>query len=111
LAVCRVARESEIPSGRGLCVRIGSLEIGLYRVDGAIYAMENVCPHAGSPLHEGELEGAVITCPTHFWQFDVRTGRRPEDADGWPIPCFPVSVVDGEVWLELPAGAGASEND
>jgi hypothetical protein len=41
----------------------------------------------------------------------VRTGCRPEDADGWPIPCFPVSVVDGEVWLELPAGAGASEND
>jgi nitrite reductase/ring-hydroxylating ferredoxin subunit len=84
-------------------VRVGSLEIGLYRVDGEIHAMENTCPHAGHPLHEGELEGSVITCPLHFWQFDVRTGCRPDDADGWPIPRFPVSVVDGEVWLELPS--------
>ena len=98
----RVASESEIPSGRGLCVRVGRLEIGLYRVDGEIYAMENACPHAGYPLHEGELDGPVITCAQHFWQFDVRTGLRPDDADGWPIPCFPVSVVDGEVWIELP---------
>ena len=107
----RVARESEIPSGRGLCVRVGNLEIGLYRVDGEIYAMENTCPHAGSPLHEGELDGPVITCPLHFWQFDVRTGCRPEDADGWPIPCFAVNVVDGDVWIELPGGAVEVERD
>jgi nitrite reductase/ring-hydroxylating ferredoxin subunit len=111
LAVQRVTRESEIPSGRGLCVRVGGIEIGLYRVDGEIFAMENTCPHAGSPLHEGELEGAVITCPLHFWQFDVRTGCRPDDADGWPIPCFAVSVIDGEVWIDVPASALEAKHD
>jgi nitrite reductase/ring-hydroxylating ferredoxin subunit len=105
LAEVRVARECEVPDGRGLCVRVGRLDIGLYRVEGRIYALENACPHAGYPLHEGDLEGSVITCPQHGWQFDVRTGFRPGDADGWPIPRFPVRVVDGEIWLDVPPRA------
>ena len=100
MAFQRVARVGEIPEGRGHCVRVGELEIGLYRVEGEIYAMENRCPHADARLHEGELTGAVIVCPGHGWEFDVRTGWKPEDADGWPIPCFSVRVQDGEVWID-----------
>ena len=98
----RVARESEIPGSRGLRVRVGRVEIGLYRVEGEVFALENPCPHAGHPLHEGELDGPVITCPQHFWQFDVRTGLRPGESDGWPIPRFPARVIDGEVWIDVP---------
>ncbi|MCE2391688.1 MAG: Rieske 2Fe-2S domain-containing protein [Proteobacteria bacterium] len=101
MAQFRVAKESEIPDGRGLRVRVGRVEIGLYRVDGEIFAMEDLCPHAGYPLHEGDLDGPVVTCPQHLWQFDVRTGMHPGESDGWPIPCFPIRVVDGEVWIDV----------
>jgi nitrite reductase/ring-hydroxylating ferredoxin subunit len=40
-------------------------------------------------------------CPAHGWAFDVRTGHRPEDADGFPIPCFAVRISDGEVEVDL----------
>ena len=63
--------------------------------------MENACPHAGDPLSEGFLDGCVVTCPSHGWAFDVRTGHRPEDADGFPIPCFAVRVVDGGGEVDL----------
>ena len=96
-----VARIAEIPSKRGLCVQVAGVDIGLYLVDERVYAMENTCPHAGSPLSEGELDGCVITCEAHGWPFDVRTGFDPDNADGFPIPCFAVSVEDGMVHVDL----------
>ena len=60
-----VARLSEIPPDRGLRVEIDGIAVGLYRVGDAVHAMEDACPHAGYPLHEGDLEGCVITCRAH----------------------------------------------
>ena len=98
-----VARQQDIPEGRGLCVQIDGIDVGLFRAEGEIYAMENRCPHAGDPLSEGRLDGAVVTCRAHGWRFDVRTGFRPEDADGFPIPCFAVRIVEGSVEVDLDA--------
>jgi 3-phenylpropionate/trans-cinnamate dioxygenase ferredoxin subunit len=96
-----VARIGDVPDGCGLCVRIDDIDVGLFRVDGAIHAMENRCPHQGEPLSEGVLEGSIVTCRAHLWQFDVRTGFRPEDADGFPIPCFAVRLADGAVEVDI----------
>ena len=96
-----VARLEEIPSNRGLHVRVGEVDIGLYRVGENVYAMEDACPHAGFPLSKGELEGCVIVCQAHGWPFDVRTGFDPENADGFPIPCFAVSVEDRTVHVDV----------
>ena len=96
-----VARVEDIPEGRGLCVRIGQIDVGLFRVGDEICAMENRCPHAGDPLSEGLLEGSIVTCRAHGWRFDVRTGFRPEDADGFPIPRFAVRILGGSVEVDL----------
>ena len=74
-------------------------DVGLFRVDGEIHAMENACPHNGDPLSEGLLDGAIVVCPAHGWEFDVRTGFRPQDADGFPIPRFATRVTNG--WVEV----------
>ncbi len=50
--------------------------IALFNIDGTFYALDGVCPHQGGPLGRGELEGCIVTCPWHGWQFDVRTGRH-----------------------------------
>jgi len=97
----RVARIDEVPEGRGLCVRVEGIDVGLFLVDGEIHAIENACPHAGDPLSEGLLDGPIVICRAHGWEFDVRTGFRPEDADGFPIPRFAVRVADGCVEVDL----------
>lgn len=99
----RVARLADVPEGRGLCVRLRGIDVGLFRVDGEIHAMENRCPHAGFPLSEGRLRGAVVICSEHGWDFDVRTGFRPGNSDGFPIPCFPVRIEGEAVWIDLDA--------
>lgn len=48
--------------------------IALFNVDGTFYALDGSCPHQCAPLGKGHLEGYVVTCPWHGWQFDVRTG-------------------------------------
>ena len=101
MAFRTVARADEIPDGRGLCVVVDGIDVGLFRAEGSIWALENRCPHAGMPLSQGSLDGAIVRCPAHGWEFDVRTGERPVDPDGFPIPCFAVEVVGDEVRIDL----------
>ena len=101
MAFENVARLDDIPASSGLKVEIGGIEVGLFRVGEDVHAMENRCPHQGDPLSEGVLEGCVIVCTAHGWDFDVRTGFRPDDADGFPIPCFAVRLDDGNVWVDI----------
>lgn len=101
MALRHVADIEDFPPGRGLHVEIDGIEIGLFRVGDAVYAMENRCPHRDARLSEGELRGCVVVCPAHGWDFDVRTGFKPSDPDGFPIPCFAVRIVGREVWVDL----------
>lgn len=70
--VCRV---DECPPGKGREVVVGDRLVALFNVDGTFYALDGVCPHQGGPLAKGALQGCVVTCPWHGWQFDVRSGE------------------------------------
>ena len=97
----RVARVAEVPEGSGLCVTRGELKIGIYRVGKAFYAMENVCPHAGFPLSEGALQGTLICCPGHGWEFDVATGLAPGEVDEEPLARYPVRVEGNDLLIDV----------
>ena len=97
----RVAALSDVVPGRGLRVCVGGIPIAIYRIGDDFYAMEDTCPHAGSALSEGTLSGTVITCPSHGYDYDVRTGFRPDFEDGFPIPRFPVHIADDQIWIDI----------
>ena len=87
-----VVRADEIPPGTGKTVLVDGRKVALFNVGGRFHAIDDRCPHAGGSLGEGILDGCVVTCPYHFWQFDVRRGCAPE---------FPeATVVRYEVRLE-----------
>lgn len=97
----KVARESEIAEGEARDYSIEGTGILLCRVDGKIYAIEDICTHDDGPLGLGELDGCEIECPRHGARFDVRTGevrRMPAIA---PIASFPVRIEEGDVLVEL----------
>jgi NAD(P)H-dependent nitrite reductase small subunit len=72
----RVARISDLRERRGTLVRLEGEEIALWRVDGKVYAINNVCPHQHfSMLHQGSLQGLHVTCPMHGWSFSLEDGR------------------------------------
>lgn len=70
----RVGKADELTPGGSKAVSAGDGEIGVFNADGSFYAVDNACPHRGGPLSEGRLEGCVVVCPWHGWQFDVTDG-------------------------------------
>ncbi|QDT47659.1 Ferredoxin CarAc [Symmachiella dynata] len=96
----RVAAVADIPPGTAKEVFAGERILAVYHVDGKFYALDGICPHAGGPLGEGTLQGNIVTCPWHGWQFDVTSGQHCLN-DHLKHPCFPVTVDGGEVFVEL----------
>jgi nitrite reductase (NADH) small subunit len=72
-----VAKVSQLKEGEGVVVLARQEEIALFKLDGTVYAVTNTCPHRGGPIGEGSLNGCLVTCPWHGWEFDVRSGRMP----------------------------------
>jgi nitrite reductase/ring-hydroxylating ferredoxin subunit len=73
----KMATLDELPPGGAKEVEHEGRIYALFNVDGLISAIDGICPHQGGPLAEGAVEGSLVTCPWHGWQFDVRTGKTP----------------------------------
>ncbi len=99
----RIAAVSDIPPGAGREFVAGGKIVAVFNVDGAFHALDGICPHAGGPIAKGALHGQVVTCPWHGWQFDVASGHHCLNAQ-LKQPCFPVTVEDDSLWIELPTG-------
>lgn len=97
----RVGRTGEVPAGEGRVVDAGGKSLALFNVGGVYYVLDNDCPHRGGPLGDGDLDGAVIACPWHGWRWDVITGANANNP-AVRVPCFPVTVEQGEIFVELP---------
>ncbi|MDX1632328.1 MAG: Rieske (2Fe-2S) protein [Thermoanaerobaculia bacterium] len=101
----KLAELSEIPDGGMVCRSHGGRQILLARIDDEVYAMDNVCTHAGAPLNEGDLGRVgelMVTCPWHDAHFDLRTGEVDQDTPwGFDTEVFETRVEDGEVWVRL----------
>lgn len=96
----KVAHTSEILTGQGKCVEVEGKRIAIFNVDGSYYAIDDVCPHQGGPLGEGELDGTVVTCPWHGWEFDVTTGVNRDDSEVQQQQ-FAVKVEGDDILVEV----------
>ncbi len=101
-----VAAEAEIPNGQRKIVQVDSLSIGVFHHDGQWYAVRNSCIHRGGPVATGKLEGDILTCPWHGFQFNLRTAECIADPKA-ELDHYPVSIVDGQVHLQVPDLAAA----
>ena len=95
-----VAKRGDIPPGSTRRVVVDGSGILLCNVDGAIYAIEDVCTHDGGPLDQGELEGETVVCPRHGATFDVRTGDALTLPAVVPVMTFPVFVEGDDVYVD-----------
>lgn len=109
-------RTDEVAPGRQKIVRIGNRTIGIFEVDGAYYALLNVCPHRGGALCEGPQCGTgidrgdfrvayghdkeLVRCAWHGWEFDIRSGRNLVDP-AVRARTFDVSVEGDAVYVHV----------
>ena len=88
-----------IPEGGVKIVQSGSLFVGVYRIDGDLYAIEDRCSQDDGPLCEGEREGFCVICPRHGAKFDLRTGAVLSLPATEDVEAFEVVVRDGEAFV------------
>lgn len=92
------------------CLPVADGRVLLARVDGRVVAWENRCLHRGTPLHTGVVRDGVLTCPAHFWRYDLATGCNV--ASGASLGAVPVEVTDdGEVLVWPPSPSAGSMRD
>jgi nitrite reductase/ring-hydroxylating ferredoxin subunit len=91
-----VSRLEDVPPGTLRNVTAGEEEVTLAHCDHGVYAVQSRCLHLQGPLGEGHLEGCVLTCPWHGWQYDVRTGENEFDL-AIKLETYAVQVEDGEI--------------
>ena len=95
----KVASVDDVPAGEGRVFEVHGRTVAIFNVDGRFYALDNECPHRGGPLGEGDLEGCIVTCPWHAWQYDVRTGESI--TDDLKVARYDVKVEGGDVLVAV----------
>jgi len=96
----RVAKVSEMPPGTAKVVVVLGHPVALFNVEGSFHAVSNVCLHRGGPIGEGTLDGPVVTCPLHGWEYDVRTGKNVANPAA-RLPTYTVQVQGDDVLVGL----------
>ena len=112
-----IAPLDEIPPGTVRVATVAGREIGVFNVDGELYALRNRCPHQGGPLCAGrvlkEVEstgpgdvrygpGVLVACPWHGWEFDLATGRSWFDPVRTRVRGYPAARATGRELVEGP---------
>lgn len=98
-----------VPPGKCTSVKIASKGVALFNVDGTIWAMDDICPHAGAALGTGKLDGKIVTCRAHGMRFDVTTGCFAGTSDAG-VATYPVKVVDGRILVAIPGGGSGNQS-
>jgi nitrite reductase/ring-hydroxylating ferredoxin subunit len=74
--------------------------IALFNVEGAVYAIDDSCPHQGSSLCGGRLDGRVIQCCAHGLRFDLASGYLL-NSNKLKVVNYPVEVIDGQAFIVI----------
>lgn len=82
-------------------IKVEDHNILVVKIDNKIYAINNVCPHAGASLHPGWCnKKGIITCPLHQYKFDVKTGIST-DGNGYHIKTFKLLEKEGHLHIGI----------
>jgi ferredoxin-nitrite reductase len=72
-------RADEIKEGAAKLVRVKNEEIAVFKHQGKLCALQNICPHEGGQLSAGWIEDGSAVCPLHGYKFDLASGACAND--------------------------------
>ena len=99
MAFARAAKRNEITPGTIREFHVEGKAIALANVGGKFYAINNTCLHRGGPLGQGVMDGNMVTCPWHGWQYDVTTGKIGQNPTVG-VDCYPIEVRGEDIFVD-----------
>jgi sulfoxide reductase heme-binding subunit YedZ len=91
-----VCAADQIPENRAVVISLAGERVAVFRYDGNISAISNVCRHQNGPLGEGRIIDGCVTCPWHGYQYLPDTGASPPPFTE-KVPTYRARIMDGKV--------------
>jgi nitrite reductase/ring-hydroxylating ferredoxin subunit/uncharacterized membrane protein len=95
----RALQEADLPDDSPTAVEAEGRQVMLYRHDGSLYAIDNICSHAGGLLSRGTIADLTVTCPLHGARFALADGCVGRGPASQPQPVLPTRIRNG--WIEV----------
>lgn len=99
MAFIKVASLASLPPGSLTEVTLGEDPYALCNIGGELHALDGICPHAGGPIGQGNLQDNIVTCPWHEWSFDCRTGENDFDSSV-KLALFPIKAEGDDILID-----------
>lgn len=110
-----IGRLADFPAHKVVPVDVAGRTIAVLRNEDKVYAFSNRCPHQGAPMsfartagtmlpsepdeYDFGLEGLIVKCPWHAYEFNVRTGESVCNIIRARLPVYQTEIRDDEVFL------------
>ena len=95
----RALPEADLPDDSPTAVEAEGRQVMLYRHHGRLYALDNICSHAGGLLSRGTVADLTVTCPLHGSRFALADGCVSRGPASQPQPVLPTRIRNG--WIEV----------
>jgi nitrite reductase/ring-hydroxylating ferredoxin subunit/uncharacterized membrane protein len=95
----RALQEADLPDDSAAAVEAEGRQIMIYRHHGRLYAIDNICSHAGGLLSRGSVADLTVTCPLHGSRFALVNGCVRRGPASQPQPVLPTRLRNG--WIEV----------
>ena len=96
----KVCKVSKLIGNEGQHFTVNDVDIAVFKVDGEIYALNNVCPHQhANIMHDGFIEEGCVICPAHGWGFNLKDGKMQEA--GAKLDSYEVKVIDEYIYVKV----------
>ncbi|MEM7442201.1 MAG: non-heme iron oxygenase ferredoxin subunit [Pseudomonadota bacterium] len=99
-----VGAADSVEEDEPLAVTVDGKEVGVFRVAGTLYAIEDICPHAYALLTQGFVEGDEVECPLHGAIFHIPTGQCRAEPGERDLETYRVREEDGRVLVAISGG-------
>lgn len=96
-----VAAGDALMEGEALGVSAAGKPIALFKLEGEVFALRDICPHGEARFSEGYVDGSKVECPLHQGQVCIRTGAPLSAPIYDPVGTFPVRENCGRIEVQL----------
>ena len=95
-----VGPESMLAEGEHMTLEVEGVEVALFKTEGKLFAIEDVCSHDGAEIASGHIEAGTIICPRHGARFCLETGKALCAPAYTDVAAYEVRIIDGQIEVQ-----------
>jgi len=97
----KVGTLSALPPDSVMEAEVHGNTYAICNIGGTLRAYDGVCPHAGGPLGQGNIQDGRLICPWHAWEYNIFTGVNDID-ETVKLAAFPIKAEGDDILVDVP---------